>query len=244
MDTPIDQYKYSLNENQLVKLTNEIAQLVANGYKWTDRYTQCVLGNVLLAFELYQHYDSDFCKQRLVREPQKGNLPTDVEKLYWKAPPEVEDGEIRNYDGTGLDLSESPYQEIYTRSPSDLRGPDESSEWRKYDFVDVHKYLKSRKRDPLPVQTTWPSRTSPRRRHEEFRANLAPDKLDFLSQIVRVDDEDQDYSNTNDDDDDDNGNYAQNTDYQESEDNNENFVFQSSLDQEQKQGMAILMSLF
>lgn len=244
MDTPIDQYKYSLNEDQLVKLTNEVAQLVASGYKWTDRYTQCVIGNVLLAFELNQHYDSDFCKQRLVpREPQKGSLPTDdiidsVEKLYWKAPPEV-------YDDTGLDLLQRfPYQGIHARSLSDLQGPDES-EWGKYDFVNVHKYLKSRKRDPLPVQTMWPSRASPHRRHEEFLTHLTPDKLDFLNQIVRMDDEDQDYRNTDDDDDDvDDGNYAENTGYQENEDNNENFLFQSSLDQEQKQGMAILMSLF
>lgn len=51
----------NLSSSQLFALEREVVRLLDKGYSWRDLYTQCVLGNVLLAYRTGQDFDPYFC---------------------------------------------------------------------------------------------------------------------------------------------------------------------------------------
>ena len=60
---PKDQFQYNLDRVTLEELEKEIVQLLEEGYTWHDVYTQCKLGNVLLAFRKGVSFDPYWCEK-------------------------------------------------------------------------------------------------------------------------------------------------------------------------------------
>lgn len=171
-------------------------RLVEGGYKWTDLYTQCVLGNVLLAFELNQHYDSNFCQHK-ARPAPTGSFPLEEEEQedVGSIPESRQENDLfKGYDydegdddGGNLDFlnpkrSEDPLAEFYSRRvylPEDTV-TDQSGA---LDFVTVHKYQKNRKRQSLIGQLRQ-NLDSSRSREEEEEDEVESRAKDFLNSLT------------------------------------------------------------
>lgn len=166
----VDDYQYTLSEDQLRRLEGEVERLVEGGHKWTHLYTQCVLGNVLLAFELNQHYDVDFCKHKarpsLLPPPPKeeGVVVDDLEDVLGIPEESRQENDLfRGYDyaegggvyggGGNSDFlypkrSDDALEQFYSRG-IELPGDPGMDHSGALEFVTVHKYKKNRKRQFL-----------------------------------------------------------------------------------------------
>ena len=51
-DAQEEAYRYHLDRGTLHVLEGQITRLVEQGFTWTSLYTQCVVGNIMLAFRL------------------------------------------------------------------------------------------------------------------------------------------------------------------------------------------------
>ena len=135
MDQSPDTYQYVLSVSQIHTLEREIALLIRSGNTWDDLYTQCVLANILLAFREGRSYDPDLCKREGISEDdsqeQMTNAITDLLESY-----------LEDYYDSSADQKE---QVEYP----DLEYDGEVPVNKKDEFVKVHKYLKSHKRDPF-----------------------------------------------------------------------------------------------
>jgi len=56
-----DVYQYQLTGAQRQQLERILLRLIESGYGWSHQYTQCVIGNVLLAYRSGVDYDLGFC---------------------------------------------------------------------------------------------------------------------------------------------------------------------------------------
>ena len=56
-----DVYQYHLTGVQRQQLEAILLQLIESGYAWSHEYTQCIIGNVLLAFRSDVQFDLGFC---------------------------------------------------------------------------------------------------------------------------------------------------------------------------------------
>lgn len=185
-----------MSEDQLRQLEDEVERLVEGGYKWTDLYTQCVLGNVLLAFELNQHYDSNFCQHK-ARPTPTGSFPLEEEELedVGSIPESRQENDLfKGYDYDDGDIdggdsdfvypkrSEDPLAEFYSRRvylPEDTVSDQSGA----FDFVTVHKYQKNRKRQSLIGQLRQ-NLDSSRSREEERGYEVEARAKDFLNSLT------------------------------------------------------------
>ena len=63
-DRPTDGYQYFLDRGTLQSLEAEIYRLIKDGYSWENLYTQCVLGNILVAFRRGIPHDESWCDKQ------------------------------------------------------------------------------------------------------------------------------------------------------------------------------------
>jgi len=56
-----DIYQYQLTGDQRQQLERILLTLIESGYGWSHQYTQCVIGNVLLAYRSGFDFDLGFC---------------------------------------------------------------------------------------------------------------------------------------------------------------------------------------
>jgi len=56
-----DVYQYTLTTAQRQQLEDILLGLIKFGYGWSHQYTQCVIGNVLLAYRSGVDFDVGFC---------------------------------------------------------------------------------------------------------------------------------------------------------------------------------------
>ena len=73
-----DPYEYYLDSDTLQSLEFEIQRLISHDYTWNSLYTQCVLGNILLAFRLgKEEYDGTWCDRGGITQQQFDEELTD-----------------------------------------------------------------------------------------------------------------------------------------------------------------------
>ena len=142
-------------------LEDEVSRLLDEGYMWTSLYTQCTLGNILVAYRTDAKFDPNFCENNQVSRSSEeldlieDELTADTLKLlkkyfedyYEYDSPEQEVANRRDtVDWDSVDVDYPLSKEFPdTYSDEDISQPYE----KKDEFVNVHKYLKSHKRDPL-----------------------------------------------------------------------------------------------
>ena len=137
--------------------------LLDNGYSWNSLYTQCTLGNMLVAYRTDSLFDPDFCETNQVSRSSEeldlieNELTSDTLRLlkkyfedYYDYGGDDDGGNSLSSRDTGavdtIDVDYPLSKEFPdTYSDEDISGPYE----KKDEFVNVHKYLKSHKRDPL-----------------------------------------------------------------------------------------------
>ena len=137
-------------------------------YTWESLYTQCKLGNVLLAFRRGVQYDRYFCDGGNDRgsnaledtlTPENMRLLEKYFQEYYNDlyydPEQTVDYE-RTLDLPDVDFPDTNYNESPLPPPlrlSNALSPDDdwlsSTTKRDEDFLQVHKYQKAHKRDPL-----------------------------------------------------------------------------------------------
>jgi len=117
LSSRIDRYQYQLSSSQGRQLVEILARLIKEDYSWRDLYTQCVIGNVLLAFQLGQDYNPYYCDdgsipRRGIVHKHKNRLaiqhllePDDQSSLFPLVP---EDGEVP-------DSTASHYRSVVTK---------------------------------------------------------------------------------------------------------------------------------
>lgn len=115
---PFDRYQYRLDNQQRLELEEILEGLVSEGYTWKDLYTQCVVGDVLVAFQLNQRPDPAYCNDGTI--PVRRSSGSDGEASKW-----------------------SRYEELPNVEESDMGIIPSDSE-----FVDIHKYQKQRRQEP------------------------------------------------------------------------------------------------
>lgn len=153
-------YVYRLDSSQLRALEGEVEALVAGGYTWTSLYTQCTLANVLLAVRSPTHtYDPTLCLTRRQQQQQQwlAQQQEQEEELTEEALALLRGYIDEYYALTGAPQSHQPQDEELRADYEDYAlyndvGASEGAlppAEKKDEFVAVHKYLKSHKRDPL-----------------------------------------------------------------------------------------------
>lgn len=120
---PKDHFQYYLDRENLSALEDEIIRLLRARYTWHDIYTQCVLGNMLLAYRKGVSFDPYWC--------DRGDLASnDVSNAL-------------TADTTGmLQQYFQNYYDQMTTEPDSFSRPSKKDE-----FVTVHKYYSQEKRD-------------------------------------------------------------------------------------------------
>jgi len=68
-----DVYQYQLTGGQRAQLESILLKLIESGYAWSHQYTQCVIGNVLLAFRSGVDFDLGFCTSSLFPQGRRWN---------------------------------------------------------------------------------------------------------------------------------------------------------------------------
>ena len=203
-----DTYQYFLNERQLLNLESEVEALLDQGYTWRSLYTQCTLGSVLLAYRMDISYDPDFCTPKKQRQDDldwEADLTEETLALLQKyfddyyddgdSTPSSETavGEPIDYDEDVEDTvdvdsrsqnSVEEYPNYYSNEEDSYPDKDDvifDPLQKKDEFVNVHKYLKSHKRDPAY------SAESPDYAFEDYEdllRALKPDDLQLLSDYL------------------------------------------------------------
>ncbi|KAK2185878.1 hypothetical protein NP493_220g03000, partial [Ridgeia piscesae] len=165
----IDTFRYVPNGGQLHDLELEIVHLVEDGYTWDDLYTQCVLGNILLAMRMDKPYDPSFCDSRdgTTNEGQgqrREILSEDFLRLLQK----YIEGVRLDEDSDVIDVNDIGANDAVESPPV----------VKKETFINIHKYLKSHKRDK-PPNDAWGNDGSSPPVEEESRN----DDDELLSQL-------------------------------------------------------------
>ena len=205
-----DDYQYYLDEVQLETLEAEIRQLVRTGYSWDSLYTQCVLANILLAYRRGVQYNPQFCDSGGVYQVSETDaltedtlrlLETYFEEYYddLMNSPSSESNDVVDFDFLESDSPPGDNDEYYRRLQEVPRKKDE--------YVNIHKYQKAHKRDPLPASFLAPSREEvdplegldeTERNYLELLKSLNPSELsllrDYLYDYLKEDLKDVDFS--------------------------------------------------
>jgi len=194
-----DVYQYDLDGDQYNILEGEITRLLNEGFSWEDVYTQCSLGNILLAFRTNTNYDPDLCDRRNIAKEERltEELAEETLKLLEKYFVEYYDDLVRSNEdpdnGFLADEDTVPVDTDYPQpaplnydlSYEDLGGVSGPLE-KKDEFVNVHKYLKSHKRpDPAVASFEEPNPDYVGDYDlETVVDNLSPKDIDFLKQML------------------------------------------------------------
>jgi len=117
---PKDPFQYYLDPSALAALEKEIVQLLEAGYTWHDVYTQCKLGNILLAFRKGVSFDPYWC-EKVAQNPEISNALT----------------------GETAAVLEKYFQDYYNGQMQDTMSEPE----KKDQFVNVHKYFKAKREE-------------------------------------------------------------------------------------------------
>ena len=167
-----DEYQYYLGQDQLKLLEAEVTSLLDQGYTWNSLYTQCTLGNILLAYRTNTAYDPNFCLSEDRKEKLEYEVELTAETLAL----------LKKYFDEYYDYSEDDGNAIadYEDVVAPLQKKDE--------FVDVHKYLKSHKRDPLYSSEEIEDTPAD---YEDLLRKLTPADLELLADYLGVDEEEE-----------------------------------------------------
>lgn len=129
-----------LTEDQLSDLEQEVRRLIRDGYAWQDLYTQCVLGNILLAYRSRRPADPMFCDTGGGRNGDlTEQLSQDALRLLQQYFEDYYGNDLVDADDLG-----TPSREFMV--PNYSAESDRSYEQKKDELVNIHKYQKSRKR--------------------------------------------------------------------------------------------------
>ena len=150
-----DWYQYQLSEKELQLLEAEVSRLVISGSSWNDLYTQCVLGNILLGFRTGSDVDPDFCdtggRSRAAIQDADVSDALDQEALRLL-------GQYIKFEGPYRDPNAKTKgifsDEEFSIPASNSQGSEDflvGPYSKKDEIVQVHKYLKSHKRDPYQL---------------------------------------------------------------------------------------------
>lgn len=133
-----DGYQYFLDSTSLQTLEAEIYRLIRVGYTWSDFYTQCVLGNILLAYRRSVKPDSEWCDKPEV--PLSDSLDASALRRleeYFEAYYDAinSENDVTNFQSDDVvDVDAYPY---------DFGGAPE----KKDEVVSVHKYFAPKRSD-------------------------------------------------------------------------------------------------
>ena len=129
-----DGYQYYLDSTSLQTLEAEIYRLIRAGNTWSDFYTQCVLGNILLAYRRgLDTYDPNWCDKPEV--PSSDSLDSNALRALERYFEEYYDAV--NSDN---DLTFQSDDVVDVESPYDLDLSAREKE-KKDELVSVHKYF-------------------------------------------------------------------------------------------------------
>ena len=136
-----DGYQYQLDSTSLQTLEAEIYRLIRSGYTWSHLYTQCVLGNILLAYRRgLPTYDPNWCDKPEVplSDTLDANALRDLERYFEEY-----------YDAVNLDNDVGFRSDdvVDIESPYDEDNWDASEKEKKDELVSVHKYFAPKRSD-------------------------------------------------------------------------------------------------
>jgi len=174
---PTDLFQYHLTPSQSHDLEQALVTLIQDGYAWGDLYTQCVIGNVLLAVELGQTVDPMFCDDGSI--PRRAESRSYVERIQTRSswlPAGNEQGValISDDDGDGEFVNVHKYEKERKRLASnhqflelpDIAIPPDSANG--FDFRMKEKKSEAERADELTL----------------YLAGLDPEELDMLEDVI------------------------------------------------------------
>lgn len=172
-----DGYQYYLDTDTLHALEKEISRLISRGYTWDNLYTQCVLGNILLAFRKGMNHDETWCDRGGMSQDAFENALTEDALRY------LEKNFQEYYDQ--LMRGEGEYPDVASDE-------DDLSAEKKDEFLTVHKYFADQKRDSSEDYLLLDEREGLGQVDLDGLLNqLGADDLDTLQQYLRALDEEE-----------------------------------------------------
>ncbi len=142
-DRSKDYYEYFLDRTTLQTLEEATSKLIGLGYTWENVYTQCVLGNILLAFRRGITPDPNWCERAgIEKNNYDQEIIDDTASILEKYFSEYYNS-LQNRDRPAL-LDRSSEDIVDTDYPQGgFSGPTQ----KKDEFVKIHKYFSNEKRD-------------------------------------------------------------------------------------------------